>query len=190
MSNGSNSGSNKAVPISIEQQKLLASAIRIQILHAIAEVPRTAKQVADLLRQTPGNIHYHMQRLADGGLIKLVETREVSGIVEKYYQSVGTVFHPQLVGESPDPSDPPIKSQLMLTEQQIEQLKDEMVQLLLKWERIIPQAPTDRLKEVSVGVMIREVMKGEAEQGIQRGEGDHPDRGREDTNPREGEEHR
>ncbi|MBO8163944.1 MAG: helix-turn-helix domain-containing protein [Brevibacillus sp.] len=150
-------GQPEGIPITLEQQKLLASAIRIQILHALAEVPRTAKQVADLLRQTPGNIHYHMQRLLDGGLIRLVETREVSGIVEKYYQSVGTVFRQLESSGISNASEPSIKSQLLLTEEQVEQLKEEMVQLLLKWEQVIPDGPPEQLKEVAVGVYIGEV---------------------------------
>jgi DNA-binding transcriptional ArsR family regulator len=78
--------------ITLEQSKLLASAIRTQILEAIGEVPRTAKQVADLLRKTPGNVHYHIQRLYEGGLLELVETREVGGVVEKYYKAKSKYF--------------------------------------------------------------------------------------------------
>lgn len=142
--------------ISIEQRKLLASAIRIKILHMIAGTPRTAKQVADLLNETPGNIHYHIQRLYDGGLVELVETREVAGILEKYYKAKNTRFVPN----TPPPNNqlcPGIKTQLLLTKEEVQQLAMELGELLEKWERILPRERTDNLLEVAVDIILQEV---------------------------------
>ncbi|NGQ94202.1 winged helix-turn-helix transcriptional regulator [Brevibacillus sp. SYP-B805] len=143
-----------AIPITLEQQKLLASAIRIQILHLLAQEPRTAKQVADLLGQSPGNVHYHIQRLHDGGLIELTETREVGGIVEKYYKAHHTRFH--LIG-FPDSQKGKerLMSHLLLTAKEREELRKELEALLLRWESRIPTQSEEPLEEVEVLIQLQ-----------------------------------
>lgn len=84
---------NGSLIIDAKQNKLLQSALRIKIMHALSREAMTSKQVADRLRQTPGNIHYHIQRLYEGGLLELAETRSVAGIVEKYYAAPASQFH-------------------------------------------------------------------------------------------------
>ncbi len=42
--------------------------------------------------ETRGNVHYHIQRLVDGGIVELVQTRQAGSIMEKYYRSRGTHF--------------------------------------------------------------------------------------------------
>jgi len=51
---------NTSLPISIEQAKLLGSALRIKIIAAIEENAKTSKQVAVEINESPGNVHYHM----------------------------------------------------------------------------------------------------------------------------------
>lgn len=140
-------------PISLEQQKLLASAIRIQILHTLADAPRTAKQVADLLGQSPGNIHYHMLRLFDGGLIQLVETREVGGIVEKYYKAEHVRFRP----ETPSPAmegREQLRTHLLLTKKAREALMKEVEELLLKWESRVTAPQDEPVQEYDLVVLL------------------------------------
>ena len=79
--------SRNSIPISVEQAKLLGSAQRVKIIGAISDQAKTAKQVAVELGQSPGSTHYHIQKLFEGGLIDLVETRAEGGILEKYYKS-------------------------------------------------------------------------------------------------------
>lgn len=57
-----------------EQDKLLESALRIKIMHTLSGEPLTSKQVAGKLNKTPGNIHYHIIKLYEGGLLELVRT--------------------------------------------------------------------------------------------------------------------
>jgi DNA-binding transcriptional ArsR family regulator len=151
-----------AFPLTLEQQKLLASAIRIQILHTIAETPRTAKQVADLLGQSPGNIHYHIKRLEEGGLVTLVETREVGGIVEKYYKSHHTRFRAS--GFSDYPGRARLFTRLLLSENDQIQLLEELEQVLLKWESRLPEQKGETLQEVDVLIRLQPVQTEEGEE--------------------------
>lgn len=118
-----------------EQHKLLASAIRMRILHALNGEPMTSKQVADRLGETPGNIHYHIQRLYDGALLELVETRETGGILEKYYKAVGTRFHiDEQVSIPPGKRLNVVGTRLSLTEVELKELSDQVIELLEQWE--------------------------------------------------------
>jgi DNA-binding transcriptional ArsR family regulator len=77
--------SRQPAPDPARRHHLLASPLRQRILEALEE-PRTARQVATLLGATPGNVHYHMRLLSEGGLIVPAGTRRVSGATEKYFR--------------------------------------------------------------------------------------------------------
>jgi DNA-binding transcriptional ArsR family regulator len=136
--------------ISLEQHKLLANALRIKILHTL-EVPRTAKQVADILGQTPGNVHYHIQRLYDGKLLELVETREVNGIMEKYYKAYATWFN---VNPKFDPHKRNIQSHLLLTGDEFVQFERELLALVERWEKQINSNKQADLHEYAVQIYV------------------------------------
>ena len=68
-----------------EQDKLLESALRIKIMHTLSGEPLTSKQVAGKLNKTPGNIHYHIVKLYEGGLLELVRTENADLIVSGGY---------------------------------------------------------------------------------------------------------
>ncbi|KEO84259.1 ArsR/SmtB family transcription factor [Tumebacillus flagellatus] len=131
----------KVIDVTLEQSKLLASALRMQIMNLIAETPRTAKQVADLLQKTPGNIHYHMQRLYDADLLELVDTRTVGGVVEKYYLSKGTQFNTQTLAEDSFPISEQllenrtrVASRMILSAEEAQAFLEEFHGLLHKYE--------------------------------------------------------
>ncbi|HLX41658.1 MAG TPA: helix-turn-helix domain-containing protein [Ktedonobacteraceae bacterium] len=77
---------------SIEQLRAIADALRIRIVEALQEHPMTVTQLGDALGEAPAKIHYHVRELEKVGLLKLVETREKSGILEKYYQPIARDF--------------------------------------------------------------------------------------------------
>lgn len=54
-------------------------------MHALADEPLTSKQVAEKLHKTPGNIHYHIIKLFEGGLLELVRTEAAGGIYGMLY---------------------------------------------------------------------------------------------------------
>ncbi|TPE68861.1 ArsR/SmtB family transcription factor [Halalkalibacterium halodurans] len=150
---------SKQLSISIEQSKLLGSALRVKILHALEDVPKTAKQVADQLGQTPGNIHYHIQRLYEGQLIDLIETKEIGGIVEKYYRAKSTWFNLKSDSKSVsgDASATRITTRLLLTTEQLEQFQSDLRDVLDQWGRKSPQDDWEGLLEYTVDISLREV---------------------------------
>lgn len=123
--------------ITAEQSKLLQSALRIKILRVLEEEARTAKQVADLLQKTPGNVHYHIQKLQEGELLQLVGTQTVGGVVEKYYRSAGSFFKASDMPEYSYLAGRPeirMATVLSLSDEEKEEFRNELDKLLSRWE--------------------------------------------------------
>jgi DNA-binding transcriptional ArsR family regulator len=76
---------------SLETLKVLADPFRIQIIELLAG-PQTVKTVARQLGVTPTKLYYHFKILEQHGLIRVVSTRVVSGILEKSYQITANSF--------------------------------------------------------------------------------------------------
>jgi DNA-binding transcriptional ArsR family regulator len=72
----------------VDQMRVIADELRQRIQDALAARPMTVTQVGELLGVTPAKIHYHVRELERVGLVRLVDTREKGGILEKYYRSV------------------------------------------------------------------------------------------------------
>jgi DNA-binding transcriptional ArsR family regulator len=77
---------------SIEQLRAIADVLRIRIVDVLHDQPMTVTQLGDVLGEAPAKIHYHVRELEKVGLLRLVETREKGGILEKYYQPVARDF--------------------------------------------------------------------------------------------------
>jgi DNA-binding transcriptional ArsR family regulator len=71
----------------LETLKVLADPLRLSIIENL-ENPSTVKDVAEKIQRPPTKLYYHFNLLEKHGLIRTVETRIVSGIVEKHYQAV------------------------------------------------------------------------------------------------------
>src|SRR5215207_9052621 len=54
---------------------------------------RARDQAAASPGQSVAGAHYHLKQLVSVGLVELIERRETSGIVEKYYRAVARRFH-------------------------------------------------------------------------------------------------
>lgn len=72
----------------IEQLRTIADMRRLRIIELLTERPMTVTQLGELLGEAPAKMHYHVRELEKVGLLRLVETREKGGILEKYYQPV------------------------------------------------------------------------------------------------------
>lgn len=70
----------------LDTLKVVADPLRLQILETFGSQPRTVKQVAKALGLAPNKLYYHVNMLEEHGLLRVVETRIVSGIIEKIYQ--------------------------------------------------------------------------------------------------------
>jgi DNA-binding transcriptional ArsR family regulator len=72
----------------LETLRALTDRQRLQIMEAFARhggAPRTVKEVARELAESPTKLYYHVNMLEEHGLLVVAESRIVSGIVEKRY---------------------------------------------------------------------------------------------------------
>ncbi|WP_440118938.1 ArsR/SmtB family transcription factor [Paenibacillus sp. QZ-Y1] len=72
----------------IEEIKVYSDPYRIQIMNMFNTQgrPSTVKEVADQMGEVPAKVHYHVKKLEKIGLLTIVSTREINGIIAKYYE--------------------------------------------------------------------------------------------------------
>lgn len=72
----------------LEEIKIYSDPYRLQILNVLNKMDRaaTVKEVADRIGDVPAKVHYHMKKLERIGLVKIVSTKEINGIIAKYYE--------------------------------------------------------------------------------------------------------
>lgn len=142
---------NQSLPISIEQSKLLGNTLRVKILGVLLETPKTSKQVATHIGESPGNVHYHIQKLYQGKLIELVEEKRVGGVIEKYYLARASSFDsPEAVFPELDPrfnadSSTQMSIALQLKKEDQETLLEEFKSLMKKW--VVKTTSADYISE-------------------------------------------
>jgi DNA-binding transcriptional ArsR family regulator len=76
----------------LDQAKMLIDPLKLKVIQAFSGTPRTTKQVADLIDESPTKLYRHVDSLIDAGLLKLVEERPKRGTVEKYLQAIASTF--------------------------------------------------------------------------------------------------
>lgn len=151
---------NTSLPISIEQAKLLGSALRIKIIAAIEEDAKTSKQVAVEINESPGNVHYHMKKLYEGDLIKLVEEKQVGGVVQKYYLARATTFssdqevYPELHPDSEAEAKGSLSAAILLKEEDQQELLNEFRDLMAKWVKKTNEKDAQDVEEFVIGVKL------------------------------------
>ncbi len=69
----------------LETLKAIAHSTRLDILQSLKR-PKTVKEIAQRLELPATKLYYHVNLMEKHGLIKVVETNIVSGIIEKKYQ--------------------------------------------------------------------------------------------------------
>lgn len=69
---------------SLEAMRVLTDPLRLEIIQSLMR-PRTVKSLAQSLNLAPTKLYYHMKLLEQHGIVRVVSTRVVSGIVEKNY---------------------------------------------------------------------------------------------------------
>lgn len=70
----------------------LSQATRNRILAHLLERAATTKQLADVLDLSPGTIGHHLGVLAEAGLVRVVRTRKVRAVTERYYGRTARTF--------------------------------------------------------------------------------------------------
>jgi hypothetical protein len=69
----------------VDMLKLITHPLRLQLLGQFKR-PRTVKETAAELDVAPTKLYYHVNLLEERGLLRVVDTQIVSGIIEKRYQ--------------------------------------------------------------------------------------------------------
>ena len=76
----------------LDQVRTMADPLRVRIMERLVREPMTVKMLGTDLGEAPAKVHYHVRELERIGVIRLVETREKGGVLEKYYRAVARDF--------------------------------------------------------------------------------------------------
>lgn len=71
------------------QVKALASEVRTQILDLVLERAATVGELAAALDRPKSSLAYHVDQLVDAGLLRVVRTRRIRAIDERFYGRTG-----------------------------------------------------------------------------------------------------
>ena len=71
-----------------ETLKLISDPLRLRLLELLRDQARTVKELATALDAPVTKLYYHVNLLLEHGLIRVADTRLVSGITEKRYRVV------------------------------------------------------------------------------------------------------
>ncbi len=76
----------------LETLKVTADPLRLRIIEILRRTPATVKDIAAIMEKSPKSLYYHVNLLERHKLIRVVDTRLVSGIVEKRYIAAAYLF--------------------------------------------------------------------------------------------------
>lgn len=78
-----------------EEVKAISDPMKYRILTSLYHFaePATVKQIADHINEVPSKVHYHVKKMESLGILKLMFTKEIKGIIAKYYEPTAETFH-------------------------------------------------------------------------------------------------
>lgn len=76
----------------LETVRLLSDPLKLQLLQAFADAPKTTKQVAVELGENITKLYRHVDALHDSGLLEVVEERQKRGTIERTFRAVAQRF--------------------------------------------------------------------------------------------------
>lgn len=76
-----------------EQLRALADPLRGTLLELVLERAATVKELAQAVDRPKGTVAYHVNLLVDAGLLRVVRTRRVRAIEERYYGRTARTFY-------------------------------------------------------------------------------------------------
>jgi DNA-binding transcriptional ArsR family regulator len=77
----------------LETLHVISDPLRLKLLTAIIDQPKPIKQIAAELEIDQIKLYYHFKMMEKHGLVKIVEERVISGIVEKVYRARARTLH-------------------------------------------------------------------------------------------------
>jgi DNA-binding transcriptional ArsR family regulator len=98
----------------LETLHVISDPLRLRLLAAIIEQPKPVKQIAAELEVDQIKLYYHFKMLEKHQLVKVVEERIISGIVEKVYRARARRLRvsESLLATSPVTEDDSVESML------------------------------------------------------------------------------
>lgn len=101
----------------LDTLKVLSDPFRLRILEQTGHTPTTVKRIASQLGVSPKKLYYHVNLMEKHGLLVVVDTQLVSGIVEKWYQTRACRFvvDKSLLALVEEPGGVPTHLRAMLT---------------------------------------------------------------------------
>jgi DNA-binding transcriptional ArsR family regulator len=84
------------------QLKLLANPVREHIVVLLRERAASTTELAAALSMPKGTVGHHVKALEGAGLIRVVRTRQVRAVTEKFYGRVARLFVPKGEEEIPE----------------------------------------------------------------------------------------
>jgi DNA-binding transcriptional ArsR family regulator len=90
----------------IQVFRVLNNRFRHRIMRGLVE-PKSVKDLAAALDVPVTRLYYHVNQLADAGLIRVVEERKVGAMIERVYQTTARSFRPghKLLESGVDPAE-------------------------------------------------------------------------------------
>lgn len=81
----------------VEEVRAYNDPYRMKILRTFYEQkkPSNVKEISDILGEVPSKVYYHIKKMEKAGLIKLVYSKEIKGIIAKYYEPTAKIFRIQ-----------------------------------------------------------------------------------------------
>jgi DNA-binding transcriptional ArsR family regulator len=76
----------------LEALKVFSDPLRQRILETLYEGTKTVKHIAADLEIAPTKLYYHINLMEEHGLIRVTDTRIVSGIIEKQYAAAAETY--------------------------------------------------------------------------------------------------
>ena len=76
-----------------EQLRALADPLRSTLLELLLERAATVNELARAVDRPKSSVAYHVNQLVDAGLLRVVRTRRVRAIEERYYGRVARTFY-------------------------------------------------------------------------------------------------
>lgn len=86
-----NNIADKFIIDNLETLKVVAHSLRLEILQTLRKA-KSVKEIAEQINRPATKLYYHVNLMEAHGLIRVVETNIVSGIVEKTYQVVANNY--------------------------------------------------------------------------------------------------
>jgi len=105
----------KKILTTLEEVKAISDPFKYRILTSFYKLkePATVKQIADTMNEVPAKVHYHVKKMEQAGILILSHTKEINGIIAKYYELTAESFDIKCADELAEP-----QKKLMLSESQ------------------------------------------------------------------------